>query len=233
LAALLHRDQTLAGHVVRVANSPAYLPCLPILSLQQAISRLGITAVSEISFAVALQGRMFDVAGYENDLRQMWAHAIGTAAAAKEIARLHRSNGEGAFLCGLLHDIGKPVLLQMLVDLRQATGLTVAPAAVNAILEAYHTQVGGRIADAWALPPHVTASIVYHHDFLLAPLCADAAAITCLANRLSHHLATPSIFDEDSVRQHPAVAELHFSPDDVDVLFARQEVIRRFMLGMA
>jgi hypothetical protein len=49
----------------------------------------------------------------------------------------------------------------------------------------------------------------------------------------AHHLATPSIFDEDSVRQHPAVADLHFSPDHMDVLFAKREAMRRFMVGMA
>ena len=46
----------------------------------------------------------------------------GHRAYAKEIARLRRSNVEGAFLCGLLHDIGKPVLLQTLVDIQRSFG---------------------------------------------------------------------------------------------------------------
>ena len=37
LADILHRDQTLAGHVLRIANSPAYKPRMPITSLRQAV----------------------------------------------------------------------------------------------------------------------------------------------------------------------------------------------------
>ena len=42
LADLIHRDQALASHILRVANSPAYKPQTPIVSLQQAITRFGI-----------------------------------------------------------------------------------------------------------------------------------------------------------------------------------------------
>src|SRR5262245_30521979 len=31
LAALIHRDPALAGHVLRIANSPAYMPKMPIV----------------------------------------------------------------------------------------------------------------------------------------------------------------------------------------------------------
>lgn len=47
LSALIHRDQTLAGHVLRLANSPLYLPSIPIVSLQQAISRLGYRVIGK------------------------------------------------------------------------------------------------------------------------------------------------------------------------------------------
>jgi putative nucleotidyltransferase with HDIG domain len=232
LSELIHRDQALAGHV-RVANSPAYMARMPIVSLQQAVSRLGTRALGEIAFAVSLQSRVFDVPGYEDEVRNLWGHAVGAAAYAKEIARLRRSNVEGAFLCGLLHDIGKPVILQVVVDVQKAKGLTLDPAAVSAIMEAYHTHVGSLIATEWALPPHVAESIAYHHDYLVAPTCAEAVMVTRLADCLSYHVLDPDIFDEESIRHHPVLTDLNLYPDAVEALLAKRDAVLLIIEGMA
>jgi putative nucleotidyltransferase with HDIG domain len=233
LSALIHRDQALASHILRVANSPAYMPRMPIVSLQQAVSRLGAATLGEIAFAISIQSRVFDVAGYEHEIRTLWHHAVGTGAYAKEIARLRRSNVEGAFLCGLLHDIGKPVLLQTLVDIQRSFGVTVDPAAVSAVMEACHTQVGHHIATEWGLPPHVTESITYHHDYLVAPMCTEAVMITRLADYLSYHLATPEVFDEESVRHHPILSDLNFYPDDVTALLDERDRVLSVIAGLS
>lgn len=233
LSDLIHRDQSMAGHVLRVANSPAYMARMPIVSLQQAVNRLGTKALGEIAFAVSLQSRVFDAPGYEDEVCSLWGHAVGAAAYAKEIARLRRGNVEGAFLCGLLHDIGKPVILQTLVDVQKEAGLRIDPAAVSAIMEAYHTHVGSLIAAAWALPPHVAESIAYHHDYLVAPTCGDAVMVTRLADCLSYHVLTPDIFDEDSVRHHPVLADLNLYPDDVEGLLGRCDEVRRIIEGLS
>lgn len=233
LSDLIHRDQSLAGHVLRVANSPAYMARMPIVSLQQAVSRLGTKALGEIAFTVSLQSRVFDVPGYEDEVRSLWEHAVGAATYAKEIARLRRGNVEGAFLCGLLHDIGKPVVLQALVDVQKEAGLRIAPAAASAIMEAYHTHVGSLLATAWALPPHVAESIAYHHDYLVAPTCGEAVMVTRLADCLSYHVLTPDIFDEDSVRHHPVLADLNLYPDDVEGLLARRDAVLRIIEGLS
>ena len=233
LSALIHRDQALASHILRVANSPAYMPRMPIVSLQQAVSRLGAATLGEIAFAISIQSRVFDVAGYEHEIRALWHHAVGTGAYAKEIARLRRSNVEGAFLCGLLHDIGKPVLLQTLVDIQRSFGVTVDPAAVSAVMEACHTQVGHLIATEWGLPPHVTESITYHHDYLVAPMCTEAVMITRLADYLSYHLATPEVFDEESVRHHPILSDLNFYPDDVTALLDERDRVLSVIAGLS
>jgi putative nucleotidyltransferase with HDIG domain len=233
LSDLIHRDPALAGHVLHVANSPAYMPRMPIVSLQQAISRLGTTVLCEIAFAVALQSRVFDVKGYENELLNLWKHSVGAAAFAKEIARVRQSNVEGAFLCGLLHDVGKPIILQMLLDLQSEQGLTLEPSLVSAIMEAYHTQVGSMIAGEWALPPHVCESIAYHHDYLVAPTCAEAVMVTRLADCLSYHSMLPEIFDEERIRHHPVLADLRFSPDHVEAVLARRQAVKQIIEAMS
>src|SRR5512144_1207779 len=72
IAQLLHQDPALAGHVLRIANSPTHLPRSPIVSLQQAITRLGLRMLAEIALIASVQSGVFRVPGYEAELKQIW-----------------------------------------------------------------------------------------------------------------------------------------------------------------
>ena len=86
LAAILQRDPSLATHVLRVANSTAFAPREPIVSLQQAISRLGMTNLTQIATAVAVKTKVFMMRPAEQSaaavdvIDYMWeAHEDGNA----------------------------------------------------------------------------------------------------------------------------------------------------------
>src|SRR5882672_9489984 len=147
LSALIHRDPVLAGHVLRIANSPAYMPRMPIVSLQQAVARLGLQTVAEIAFAASIQGGVFKVPGYEAVLLRLWRHALTSGAFAKEVARARRLNVESAFLCGLLHAVGKPALLQVATDVARSIGVDLDAATLFELLEELHATIGLRIAE--------------------------------------------------------------------------------------
>lgn len=66
LADLIQRDTMLAGHVIRVANSPLYTPNASMVSLQQAIARLGLNAICEISLGIALNAKLFNAPKFED-----------------------------------------------------------------------------------------------------------------------------------------------------------------------
>ncbi len=232
LADLIQRDQALASHVLRVANSPAYMPRTPIVSLQQAISRLGMKQLAEIAFSASVQARVFTVPGYQHEVRSLWEHALATAAYGREIARIKRHNVEAAFLCGLLHDIGEPIVLQLLVDLHKTFPEALEPAIIAAVMQAHHNRVGLLLATTWSLPPHVHESILYHHDYLMAPTCGEAVMVTRFADHLSCHLMRPDLFDETSVYHHPILTDLHLYPDEVETLLAKQERIRHIVEAM-
>src|ERR1700733_13533767 len=59
LAKLIQSDPALAGEIMQVANSPALRPRSPIVSLQQAVSWLGVAEVRNIAMAVMLRGEIF------------------------------------------------------------------------------------------------------------------------------------------------------------------------------
>ena len=92
LAELLHRDQAFASHILRVANSPVMASAVPIVSLQQAVSRMGMGTISEIAISISVNGKVFNVPGQMDLVRKLWRHSLATGCLAKEIARARRSN---------------------------------------------------------------------------------------------------------------------------------------------
>lgn len=232
LSALIHRDPVLAGHVLRIANSPAYMPRMPIVSLQQAVARLGLQVVAEIAFAASVQSGVFRVPGYESVLKQLWRHALASGAFAKEIARARRSNVESAFLCGLLHAVGRPAMLQLVTDAAKALHLTLPPARVFSLLDDGHQAVGAIIAAKWELPKPVVAAIAHYADYREAKSFQHEAMVTCLCDRLATDLTVDGAFDQTTVREHPVFADLNLYPDDVTALLAKKDSVARTVDAM-
>ena len=221
LSELLQRDQSLAGHVLGVANSAAYAPKEPIVSLQQAVSRLGITAICEIAIAVSLKGRVFEVPGQKVKIRQMWMHSAAAGVYAKEVTRRLRSNVEGAFMCGLLHDVGRPIVMQTLIDLAKERTEKVVPAGIlEAAQEEFHERVGAMLIQRWELTDWMSDVIAHHHDYRLVSEHKTEAMVTHLADVLSHWALDDDKEEEDFDRDDPVIADLNLYDDDIDALLA-------------
>lgn len=164
LADALNHDPSLAGHVLRVANSAAFAPVEPVVSLAQAVSRMGLKTVGQIAFGIAVGSRVFHAPGHEEWVREMWRHAALTGAWAREVARVKRASVESAFVCGLLHDIGEPVLLQAAIDLLSKSSTSATRDELEPILLELHAQAGASLARAWKMAPWIVDSIANHHD---------------------------------------------------------------------
>ncbi len=234
LASTLNHDPALAGHVLRVANSAAFAPAEPIVSLQQAISRLGLATVGQIALAVSIGARVFQVPGHDGWVREMWRHAALTAAWAREVARAKRENVEGAFVCGLLHDVGEPVLLQAAVDLLTRSKSAATRAQLEPLLDELHASAGAELARRWKMANWISAAIEHHH----APGGggATAACIVQLADQLA--LRMGSDLEEfparvsDEVGALPAVAELGLYEEELAALLARVGAVHSFAGAM-
>ncbi len=114
LARLIQSDPALAGEIMRVANSPVLRPRSPIVSLQQAVSWLGVAEVRNIAMAVMLRGEVFVAPGHEPESEELWREAWLAGLWAKEIARERRNHVESAFLAALMHRTGAALALKIL-----------------------------------------------------------------------------------------------------------------------
>lgn len=223
LSALIHQDQALAAHVLRIANSPAYMPRSPVVSLQHAVAMLGITLLSEIAFTASLKSGAFKAPGHEDDVKRLWRHSLASGAFAKEVARMRRVNVETAYLCGLLHEIGKPVVLQTAAGLAQTQRLTIEKSILHGWIDGYHSSVGTLIAEKWGLPKQVATAIQYYDDYDHAASFQQECLLTCASDRLATHMLAPEDMPDESLRAEPVFAELNLYPNDIDQLLTMKD----------
>jgi HD-like signal output (HDOD) protein len=225
IASTIHRDPTLAAHMLRIANSPLVAPKSPITTLQQALAQLGTSQIAQISLVIVCRTRAFDIKGRAAAARKMLRHAVAAGAYAREIAKLADMAPEEAFLCGLLHDVGEPAVLQLASDLAQKHGLKLDDATAASELDRLHQRVGGMIARSWRLSPLVTAAAEAHHRKLNADSPHDMVSVVQLADTLADALLRKEEMTPSNVEALPSANALRLTPARVATLLARRDVV--------
>ena len=94
LAGLIQQDQSLASHVLRVVNSPAFRGSAEIVALQQAIARLGMVRIREIALTASLKNALSSKGSFQELMDRAWRLGLATGLWAKEVARATRRNVE-------------------------------------------------------------------------------------------------------------------------------------------
>jgi putative nucleotidyltransferase with HDIG domain len=226
LSAVIHRDQTIASNVLRVANSAAYVGQVPCASLQQAVSRLGMQQITEIAMAVSVRGRMFANPQCAELLAALWKHSVLTAFYTKEIARLRRRDADVAFLGGLLHDLGKAVLLDNVDRVAGRGPMDIPTSYLLHAIDEQHVEAGAMLAAEWKLPAPIVEAVAFHHDPALAGRAPDLARSVCLADQLAHLIAPSALCQpptEAAVQGHPVVAQLELGIGQVQDLLQKRD----------
>ncbi|MGF1547687.1 MAG: HDOD domain-containing protein [Thiotrichales bacterium] len=219
LVNVVRSEPLLAACVIRVANSAAYYRGGMLDSLPLAIARLGMTLVRDIALATAVNARMFDAAIFERPIREISHHALATALWAKEVALLARRNRETAFVCGLLHSIGKPVLLQAALDSETFDWHDVDHAALLAEIDSLHTEAGAIVLARWDLSPAVIDAVAHQALPRHASTGKPEARIIRAASALAAYTldGTPERSEIELLAEFP---ELAITSEQVDKLFA-------------
>lgn len=228
LANIIRQDQAIATHLLRHANSALYSAGVPINSIQQAAARLGIRRIREIALIVTCQGRIFDVPRYESHVRDSFRQSLATAGFAQEIARLRRLNVESAFLCGLLHDVGRPVLLQAIADHESDSSEQFDLEHVIACVEHHRVPVAASLIRHWKLPSRA-ADAVEHQ--LPADATSTDAQLLCLAIHLANALWDGEC-TLDLCVSHPIVDALNIYPDELTQILDEQDNIKEWIEGI-
>ncbi len=226
LAKLIQSDQALAGHVMRIANSAAYTPNASMVSLQQAVARLGMSLITEIALAASLNTKIFKAPTYQDRINDIWGHALCTAFWGKEVARVSKKNVEAAFLCGLLHSIGKPVILQTIFDYSEWHDVPISQDEVSVIEYAYHVKFGEVVVRKWKMPEIVQESVHYYADYKNAQNNRDQAMVTNGAAKLAQAMLLGEEHALDAALEDPVFADLNLYEDELEELKAKLDMVK-------
>ena len=161
-------DQSLAGKILKVANSPFYLGRVPVATIKDAVIRLGAQLVSNLAM-VASQANLHSSSHplVNRYMQQLWIHSHCCAVGCRFVAQTigESALADQAYLAGLLHDVGKLYLLKALEKLNQS-GLAQAALEAELLEEIFaelHVEQGSRLMEHWRLPQVYAAAVSGHH----------------------------------------------------------------------
>jgi len=216
LQLLIEGEPAVASQVIRLANTAYYKPQGPRVSnLRLALVRLGNRTVANLIETVAMSD--FYQTGPElavRQLRKMWTATLFSAIAARELARwTQTADPEDAYLLGLFHNVGEPLLIRLLAG--HDNGKLLSAELENdlySIITALHEPLGRTLLNAWNFPP----SAVNIVGARTQALDSDLVAIVCLAYESALTYGYTYFNHVSSTERATEAAErLHLDPEDV------------------
>lgn len=192
IARVIEAEPAIASRILKLVNSPFYGLPVSISSIQQALVFLGSTAVSSVAMAVGIFSRMMLKSQPEavEQLQRFWWHSACTAFVAKGLARyVEPALIDQIFTAGLLHDIGKLVMIQVaLPRYRELEHLLQdgqeEHAAERSLFGTTHEEVGDLIASRWRFPDNIRMAIRHHSAPEQAPRSQLQVSVVRIADLL-------------------------------------------------
>lgn len=192
---VLEKDPVLAGRVLKIAQSAAFAPAGAILSLRDAVVRIGLRNLREIVWEVALNMRVFRSQKYQGPMEAVRRHSAACAHLARAVSSFTSIATDYAFLCGLLHDIGMAAALIVLGEQEKA-----APedALLGAILRGCHAEASQVVATLWKMPADVQLVLANHHAVVVQGYVHPLTAIVAVAEQLAGELGQEITIGEEA-----------------------------------
>lgn len=167
-------DPVLMARVMKLINSAYYGLNNKITSLARAIIMLGLNTVKNLALSTAVVGNLGSAENFRAlDPQGFWRHSLGVGSTAKLLAKRRKvdaSMHEEYFIAGLLHDIGKIPMNNVIADEfteamaeAERRGISLVEAEQE-LLGFSHVRAGEMIGEAWRLQESVMETIRYHHN---------------------------------------------------------------------
>ena len=225
---LIVSDQSLTGEVLSVSNSSFYKGLAQVVTVRDAIIRLGNIEVSNIVSLVALQHNFQSKnPTIHKIMGKLWRHSVGCAIGANWLARQtgFQALAHETFIAGLLHDVGKLYVLKVVDDMKASGEIEDLPSdtVIDELMEQLHTEQGYALMRQWNLPENYCRVARDHHleeldgsNFVLV--------LVRLANQVCHKMGIGLIEDSSiALLETPEAVQLQLSEMDLARLEVRLE----------
>ncbi len=232
LVSLIERDQTIAGHLLRIANSAAFSPNQQITSIGQAVQWLGTKILGEITLAITLQGKFYKMPHYKYDLKRIFRHSLISAQYGKELAHRLGMNSETMYLCGLMHTMDKPVIMQIVSDHRQSNIEPLNFSEVTKLFVEFNGPINDLLSAKWELPEPIAIPVKYYLNYKEAASYFKETAATYLVNLLANYAIDPENNDAAEIKNDDVLDELGINDEKLEKLADRKEKLTEIVKSM-
>ena len=197
LSDLIENDQAIVAKILKLVNSAFFGLRSKVGNIPHAITLLGFNTVRNAVISVSViksLSNISDMEGFKID--DFWTHSVSVAVASKHIANttLLYNNADDCFIGGLLHDIGKLILINNFETLfrdiwriKNEENISFFEAEKK-IGSMNHAQIGGYMASKWKLPKALSDSIARHHSLSNMAIDMDLLKIIYSADIIINNL---------------------------------------------
>ena len=244
IVSLLRNDIAISAELIRRSNSAYYRGFVVNKSLEQAVARMGYDAIVQVVAELSIR-KFFTMRmqKYRSLVENLWKHSISSAYAAEFISKLLKLDLEGdPFLIGLLHDIGKLVLLQIIADMESKGKFNdgLHPIMLVNILDDYHCQLGAKLLEKWRFAECYIHTALHHNSpepTLRADIQTEIKAVYCNELMVAQFASqTANLMGYDILASGPADIELndvapirHFDLKPERIAETKEQVTERML----
>jgi len=186
LEQIISGDPVLTARILKIVNTRGEA----VTGIHSAINKLGFEQTKDICMEASMS-RIFELKDSKLDLQKFWDHFSAVGIVARIVAQEYEpSLAADAYTAGLLHDIGKIILLQYKGhEFEQAIACSKnRPCELNVaereLFGMDHGQIGALFVENWQLPRSIAEVMRYHHDLTKAEINRPLVALVSFADVL-------------------------------------------------
>jgi HD-like signal output (HDOD) protein/FixJ family two-component response regulator len=189
IADLLKKDVAISAELIRLSNSAFYRGVVENKSLEQAISRLGFAVAEQVVDEICdRKFLLMEKKKYRTLVENVLKHSLACAYAAEFISTsLNFQLAGDPFTLGLLHDIGKLALFQIIADMehKNNSGDEIPLEKIMSTIDDYHCLFGAKLLEKWKYADIYVHTAMNHDSMSQADQMPRELQIVQLADMIS------------------------------------------------
>ena len=166
LGKIISTDAAITSKILHLANSAFFGLPQRISNITQALNFLGINIIQSLVLTIKLFNAMDSRTPNAAIYKSLWNHSNKVAFMAKQLAssaNLSKIDNEDTYLGGLLHDIGKIILLEKIEGIKIGADLSFKEYE-NRFNNITHADIGAYLLGLWGIPDSIVEAVAYHHS---------------------------------------------------------------------
>lgn len=220
-ANIIKQDQFVTGQIIKIANSPVYGGLCDITNVNRAIVQIGVRTMKDLILGISMGASIFRNPSFKSEMDILWKHSMAVGYVCQELGQKLKMDSEHAFLCGLLHDIGKPFLLDVISNVSQKKKVEnrISQDSLILVLDHLHQAVGAILARIWKFSDTITQSVAHHHEYQsLEGKTRKLANLVYVSDLIAHHFEIGLADDKTGLDLVEPLEDLGFPGESVDTI---------------